>query len=61
MACAVEQATVVLVCFSEKYKDSPNCRTGSYYYYTLIYYYSNFRENENIAIFRKRSAHSLSK
>jgi len=28
MACAVEQAAVVLICFSEKYKDSPNCRTG---------------------------------
>ena len=28
MAEAVEQAAVVLVCFSEKYKDSPNCRTG---------------------------------
>jgi len=30
MACAVEQAAVVLVCFTEKYKDSPNCRTGGF-------------------------------
>ena len=28
MACAVEQAAVVLVCFSERYKYSPNCRAG---------------------------------
>jgi len=34
MACAVERASVVLVCFSERYKDSPNCRTG----YTRSYF-----------------------
>jgi hypothetical protein len=28
MAEAVENAGVVLVCYSEKYKDSKNCRTG---------------------------------
>jgi len=28
MANAVEQAYVVLICFTEKYKNSPNCRTG---------------------------------
>jgi len=28
MARAVQQAAVVLICFTEKYKDSPNCRTG---------------------------------
>ena len=28
MALAVEKASVVLVCASEKYKLSPNCRTG---------------------------------
>ena len=28
MALAVEKAAVVLVCMSQKYKDSPNCRTG---------------------------------
>jgi len=28
MANAVEQAAVVLLCFTEKYKDSPSCRTG---------------------------------
>jgi len=27
IACAVQEAAVVLVCFSEKYKDSPFCRT----------------------------------
>jgi len=25
---AIEQASVVLMCISEKYKDSPKCRTG---------------------------------
>jgi len=28
MARAVEQAVVVLVCFTERYKNSPYCRTG---------------------------------
>jgi len=28
MACAVEQASVVLLCFTERYKNSPNCRLG---------------------------------
>lgn len=28
MARAVEEARIVLVCYSEKYKDSQNCRTG---------------------------------
>ncbi len=28
MAEAVENAAAVLVCVSERYKDSPNCRTG---------------------------------
>ena len=28
MASAVENAQVVLICASEKYKLSPNCRTG---------------------------------
>lgn len=28
MAEAVENAAVVLLCMSEKYKQSPNCRTG---------------------------------
>ena len=29
MARAVENASVVLVCVSQKYKESPNCRSGS--------------------------------
>lgn len=29
MADAVEQAAVVLVCFSQRYKDSQSCRTGN--------------------------------
>jgi len=29
MARAVEQASIVLVCFSDKYKQSRNCRTGN--------------------------------
>ena len=29
MALAVEKAAVVLVCMSQKYKNSPNCRTGT--------------------------------
>ena len=28
MARAVENASVVLVCVSQKYKESPNCRSG---------------------------------
>lgn len=28
MALAVEKAAVVLVCMSQRYKDSPSCRTG---------------------------------
>ena len=28
MADAVENAAVVILCFSEKYKESPACRTG---------------------------------
>lgn len=28
MAKAVEDAAVVLICVSQKYKDSPNCRSG---------------------------------
>ena len=29
MADAVENATVVFICMSQKYKDSPNCRAGN--------------------------------
>ncbi|CAH1783289.1 unnamed protein product [Owenia fusiformis] len=35
MAEAVEQASMVLLCFSEKYKDSPNCRTEAEYTFQL--------------------------
>lgn len=28
MATAVEKADIVLVCFSQKYKNSDNCRAG---------------------------------
>lgn len=33
MALAVEKAAVILVCMSQKYKDSPNCRTGQSSHY----------------------------
>ena len=33
---AVEQASVVLMCISESYKDSPNCRTGWYHFVNLL-------------------------
>ena len=32
MARAVENASVVLVCVSQKYKESPNCRSGNIAY-----------------------------
>ena len=32
MARAVENASVVLVCVSQKYKESPNCRSGKIVY-----------------------------
>ncbi|XP_041471482.1 uncharacterized protein LOC121420981 [Lytechinus variegatus] len=35
MAHAVENAAVVVLCFSEKYKDSPACRTEAEYTYKL--------------------------
>ncbi|KAL3836546.1 hypothetical protein ACJMK2_021970 [Sinanodonta woodiana] len=35
MALAVEKASVVLICMSQKYKDSPNCRSESEYVYRL--------------------------
>ena len=30
MALGIEQAAVVVICASEKYKISPNCRTGKH-------------------------------
>ena len=33
MAKAVENASVVLVCVSQKYKESPNCRSGNIAYF----------------------------
>ena len=30
MSLAVEGAAVVLICMSQKYKDSPSCRSGVY-------------------------------
>jgi len=35
MATAVEKAVVVIVCLSQKYKESANCRTGSFYRLTI--------------------------
>ncbi|XP_052267989.1 uncharacterized protein LOC127869450 isoform X1 [Dreissena polymorpha] len=35
MAHAIENAAVVLICMSEKYKQSPNCRTEAEYTYQL--------------------------
>ncbi|KAH3809763.1 uncharacterized protein LOC127833536 [Dreissena polymorpha] len=35
MALAVEKAAVVLLCMSQKYKESPNCRTEAEYVYRL--------------------------
>jgi len=32
MALAVEKAVVVLICMSQKYKDSPSCRSGNILY-----------------------------
>lgn len=30
MAQAVEKADIILICYSKKYYDSPNCRAGQY-------------------------------
>ncbi|KAJ7380772.1 hypothetical protein OS493_007150 [Desmophyllum pertusum] len=35
MASAVENASVVLVCVSQKYKESPNCRSEAEYTFQL--------------------------
>ena len=35
MAKAVENAAVILVCVSERYKESPNCRSEAEYAYQL--------------------------
>ncbi|XP_070538017.1 uncharacterized protein [Ptychodera flava] len=35
MASAVENASVVLICYTQKYKDSPSCRTEAEYTYRL--------------------------
>ncbi|XP_070538016.1 uncharacterized protein [Ptychodera flava] len=35
MASAIENASVVLMCYSQKYKDSPSCRTEAEYTYRL--------------------------
>lgn len=37
MAEAVEQADAVLMCMSEKYKESPNCRSGLSTLMTFIF------------------------
>ena len=54
MARAVENASVILVCVSQKYKESPNCRSGNdencfatfagFFPYSII-------DNRNISIF----------
>jgi Leucine-rich repeat (LRR) protein len=38
MARAVEEAYVILICFSEQYRNSQNCRTGIRYNYQLNLY-----------------------
>ena len=35
MADGVENAAIVLLCMTEKYKLSPNCRTGNYTFYVV--------------------------
>ncbi|ELT88039.1 hypothetical protein CAPTEDRAFT_72731, partial [Capitella teleta] len=35
MALAVEKAAVVIICYSQKYKESPNCRTEAEYTFKL--------------------------
>ena len=37
MAKAVENASVVLVCVSQKYKESPNCRSGTLNHMQYMY------------------------
>ena len=46
MAEAVEDADVVLVCFSQKYKNSPNCRAGTLFVYPAVLHYESTQTND---------------
>ena len=41
MAQAVERASMVIICMTQKYKESPSCRTGKYKP-DVFSYYGNF-------------------
>ena len=43
MAEAVENAAVVLVCLTQRYKESPNCRTGTFALCSVLYFYARRR------------------
>ena len=42
MSDAVENAWAVIMCLSEYYRESPDCRTGSYLYYSNVYHIFQF-------------------
>ena len=49
MATAVEKATVVVVCLSQKYKDSPSCRTGKFNFINLYYRLRRLKTSNSLA------------
>ena len=40
MAKAVEKSSLVIICMTQKYKESPSCRTGEDKYVTSVLYSS---------------------
>ena len=51
MARAVENASVVLVCVSQKYKESPNCRSGNIAYLITTHLPIIIYENFSVGVF----------
>ena len=37
MAAAIENASIVVICLTEKYKESANCRLGNQFFILYVY------------------------